>query len=223
MVHWRQDSIPVILRRASKITDSASLQKQLPKLKATGVLLAGGKSSRMGKNKAFLELEGQPLAERSVQVLKEVFSEVLISSNTPELYTDFNVPVIQDRIPDRGPLEGLCQGLAAASFATVFFVACDMPFLQKELIRFQFSWTPRYDIVVPRLRTGLHPLHAFYNRRCLPHIKDNLEAGRLKIVDLYSVCSVGYVDDSDLAGFSDLEDVFCNVNTPEDWSGIFKR
>ncbi len=172
----------------------------------------------MGKNKAFLELEGQPLAERSLKVLEAVFTEVLISSNQPELYTDFNVPIIQDKIPGRGPLEGLCQGLMTASFETVFFVACDMPFLQEELIRFQFSWTPNYDVVVPRLRTGLHPLHAFYNRRCLPHIKNNLEKGHLKIIDLYPVCSVRYVDDSDLASFSNLEDVFCNVNTPEDWS-----
>lgn len=212
------------MRRFSKIIKSLQDSgKQLPKLKATGILLAGGKSSRMKKNKAFLELEGQPLVERSLGVLEAMFSEVLISSNEPELYTGYNVPVIQDEILDRGPLEGLYQGLKAATFESAFFVACDMPFLQMELIRFLFSWTSHYDVVVPRLQSGLHPLHAFYNRRCLPHIKNNLEAGRLKIIDFYPACSVQYIEESDLTSFLNLQDVLCNVNTLEDWSTILKR
>jgi molybdopterin-guanine dinucleotide biosynthesis protein A len=192
-------------------------------LKATGILLAGGKSSRMKKNKAFLELEGKPLVERSLTVLQAVFTEVLISSNKPELYAGYEVPVILDEILGRGPLEGLYQGLKAATYDEVFFVACDMPFLRVELIRFMSSWIPAYDVVVPQLQSGLHPLHAFYHRRCLPSIKNNLEAGRLKIIDFYPSCSVRYVEETELQAFSDLSKVFCNVNTPEDWSAILKE
>lgn len=177
----------------------------------------------MKKNKAFLELEGKPLVERSLAVLKTVFAEVLISSNKPELYAGYEVPVVLDEILGRGPLEGLYQGLQAATYDKVFFVACDMPFLRAELIRFLSAWIPTYDVVVPQLHSGLHPLHAFYHRRCLPTIKNNLEAGRLKIIDFYSACSVRYVAETDLQDFHDLSQVFCNVNTPEDWSAILKK
>ena len=192
-------------------------------LNATGILLAGGKNSRMKKNKAFLELEGQPLVERSLAVLQAVFAEVLISSNSPELYARYDVPIIQDEIPDRGPLEGLYQGLKAATYDKVFFVACDMPFLDAELIRLLTKWVPEYDIVVPRLQSGLHPLHAIYHRRCLPAIKRNLEAGCFKVRDFYQACSVRYVDETELQAFGDLSKVFCNVNTPEDWSTVLKE
>ena len=176
----------------------------------------------MHKDKAFLELEGKPLVERSLTVLQAVFAEVLISSNKAELYANYEVPVIRDEILGRGPLEGLCQGLKAATYDDVFFVACDMPFLSEELIRYLSSLISTYDIVIPKLSTGLHPLHAFYHRRCLPAIKDNLEAGRLKIIDFYPSCCVRYVEETELKNFSDLNKAFCNVNTPADWAAILK-
>ncbi|MDA8222525.1 MAG: molybdenum cofactor guanylyltransferase [Desulfitobacterium hafniense] len=196
--------------------------KQLPKLNATGILLAGGKSSRMKKDKAFLEMDGQPLVERSLEVLQTIFSEVIISSNKPELFTRYEVPIIKDELLDRGPIEGLYQGLKTAAYDNVFFVACDMPFLKTDLIRFLAKWIPEYDIVVPKTHSGLHPLHAFYHRCCLPTIKNSLEAGRLKIIDLFLVCSVKYVEETELESFSDLANVFYNVNTPEDWTAIRK-
>ncbi|WP_345788508.1 molybdenum cofactor guanylyltransferase [Desulfosporosinus hippei] len=209
------------MRRSSKINTLKS-EIQAPKLQATGVLLAGGKSSRMKKDKAFLEIEGQSLAERSLKVLKTLFPEVLISSNRPELFTQYELPVIGDEVIGRGPLEGLYQGLKAAKHDVVFFVACDMPFLEIELIRFLARWSLDYDVVVPKLQSGLHPLHAFYHRRCLSAIKNNLEADRLKIIDFYPVCSAKYVDEKEMGRFSDLTKAFCNVNTPEEWSHINK-
>ncbi|WP_282433482.1 molybdenum cofactor guanylyltransferase [Desulfosporosinus sp. OT] len=211
-------------RRSSKINKlQQDFGEQLPKLKATGIILAGGKNSRMKKNKAFLELEGRPLVERSLAVLQTVFSEVLISSNKPELFGQYEVPVIQDEILDQGPLEGLYQGLKAATFDEVFFVACDMPFLEAGLIRLLAKWIPEYDIVVPRLQFGTHPLHAFYHRRCLPTIKRNLEAGCLKVSGFSQSCAVKYVDETELQGFDDLSKILCNVNTPEDWLAILKE
>jgi len=176
----------------------------------------------MNKNKAFLELDGKPLVERSLTILQAVFAEVLISSNKPELYAGYEVPVVQDEILGRGPLEGLYQGLKVATYDEVFFVACDMPFLRAEVIRFLSSWIPAYDVVVPQFQSGLHPLHAFYHRRCLPLIKNNLEADRLKIIDFYPSCSVRYVEETELHDFHNLSQVFCNVNTPDDWSAILK-
>ncbi|AET66356.1 molybdopterin-guanine dinucleotide biosynthesis protein A [Desulfosporosinus orientis DSM 765] len=192
-------------------------------MNATGILLAGGKSSRMKRDKAFLEFEGKSLAERSIGVLEAVFSEVLISSNKPELFAAFDLPVIKDETQNRGPLEGLFQGLKAARYDEVFFVACDMPFLNQKLIRYLAAWIPYYDIVVPKLESGVHPLHAFYHRRCLSAIKNNLEAGFLKIMDIYSSCTVKFVTEAELTGFSDIKNVFCNVNTPKEWADVNKR
>lgn len=177
----------------------------------------------MKKDKAFLEIDGRPLVERSLEVLQNVFSEVIISSNKPELFTRFEVPIVKDELPNRGPIEGLYQGLKAATNDLVFFVACDMPFIKEDFIRFLARWVPGNDIVVPKTQAGLHPLHAFYHRRCLSTIKNNLEAGRLKIIDLFLDCSVKYVEEMELKSFGDLTKVFYNVNTPEDWSAILKR
>lgn len=98
------------------------MKRPQPKLEATGILLAGGKSSRMKRNKAFLEYDGKPLAGRAIEVLDAVFSEVLISSNDQELYKRYNFPVIQDELRDQGPLAGLYQGLKAATFKSVFLL-----------------------------------------------------------------------------------------------------
>lgn len=205
-----------------KCAEEFMLMKPDVKLNATGIILAGGKNSRMKKNKAFLELDGQPLVERSLAVLQVAFAEVLISSNNPELYARYNVPVIQDQTLNRGPLEGLHQGLKAASHDVVFFVACDMPFLNAELIRLLAKWVPEYDIVVPRLQSGIEPLHAFYHRRCLPTIEKNLEEGLLKVRALFQTCSVRYVEEAELQAFSELSKAVCNVNTPDEWSAIFR-
>lgn len=198
-----------------------TVESSLPTLKATGVLLAGGKSSRMKKNKAFLEINGKGLAERTLEVLQSVFSEVIISTNTPEYFTQFGLPIVQDEVLGRGPLEGIFQGLKRAAYESVFFVACDMPFLRGDLIRQLEPWIWNYDIVVPKLKTGLHPLHAFYHRRCLPTIENHLKDGRLKIRELYSVCSVKYVGEGELGEFPNLTEVFCNLNTPEDLEACF--
>jgi len=211
------------MRRSSPINKPLQdLNTSRPKLKATGVLLAGGKSSRMKKDKAFLELDGKPLVEGSLSVLQTVFSEVLISSNKPDLYACYTLPIIKDETPGQGPLEGLLQGLNAANNEWVFFAACDMPFLNAGVILYLSTLLLNYDAVVPRLQSGIHPLHAFYHKRCLPAIKNNLEAGRLKIIDFYPACSVRYVEEQELQAIADLNKVFSNVNTPDDWSAILK-
>lgn len=181
----------------------------------------------MNENKAFLKLEGKPLVERSLAVLQTLFAEVLISSNEPGLYADYEVPIIQDEVLDRGPLEGLYQGLKTAAYDQVFFVACDMPFLDTDLIRLLAKWIPDYDVVIPRLESGpeagLHPLHAFYHRRCLPAIIKNREAGSLKIRNFFRSCSVKYVGEIELQNFHNLSKALSNINTMEDWVAILRE
>jgi len=211
------------MRRLLKILGKQTTKKfeSKEKLKMTGILLAGGKSTRMGTNKAFLELDGQTLVERSLSVLQNTFVEVLISSNQPEFYP-YGVRIIPDIFPEMGPLSGLHACLQAASFDQCFFVACDMPFLQEDLIRFLAGLSEGYDVTVPRAAGGLNPLHAFYHKNCLPKIENNLKSGRLKIIDFYHKCNVRYVEEHELNGFGDLAMIFSNVNTPEEWDLIQK-
>ncbi|MHB1652816.1 MAG: molybdenum cofactor guanylyltransferase [Desulfitobacteriaceae bacterium] len=192
-------------------------------LPATGVLLAGGKNSRMQRNKALLELDGRPLVAWSLDILQSIFKEVLISSNEPELYKEYNVPVVRDQDLGKGPLAGLQVGLKAASHDTVFFVACDMPFLQSGPIRHLWRWTGVFDVVLPRGAFGPHPLHAYYHRRCLPFIEENLQAERLKIIDFYPQCKVKYVEEEELKRFGDVAKILSNVNTPEEWAVVSRQ
>ncbi|HVJ49750.1 MAG TPA: molybdenum cofactor guanylyltransferase [Desulfitobacterium sp.] len=192
-------------------------------LEMTGILLAGGKSSRMGKNKAFLEVNGKPLIERNLELLKSIFTEVFISSNTPELYNCYREKVVQDRYPGSGPLGGLHACLEEVRTEYAFFVACDIPMLDPELIRFMASLTEAYECVVPQTEDGLHPLFAFYNKSCLLRIEEFLQAGHFKVIDLIPQLSVRYVQEKELARFGDPRLLLCNVNTPEEWIRFQKK
>lgn len=183
----------------------------------TGIVLAGGRSSRMGRNKAFMEWQGQSMLGRSIEVLRSVFSEIIISTNNPELYGEYNVKIVPDIYKDCGPLGGLHACLKAAQYKYSFFVACDMPFLNVEVIRFLAEFTGKDSAIVPDVAGGLHPLHAFYHKDCLPIIEKRLEAKRLKTLEIYEECSVCYVREDDFREFPQIERVFSNINTPQEW------
>lgn len=181
-------------------------------------MLAGGKSSRMGKNKAFLEIDGKPLIEKKLDLLHSLFDEVLISSNTPELYKSYHEKVVNDQYLESGPFAGLHACLQEAHNDYAFFVACDIPILNLELIQFMASLTKGYECVVPRTEDGLHPLFAFYHKSCLSKIEGFLQARHFKVIDLIPQLSVRYVEESELSCFGDPHMLMYNVNTPEEWS-----
>lgn len=151
----------------------------------TGIVLAGGKSSRMGANKAFIEFGGKRLIETTVDCLKALFPEVLIIANDPPLYAYLGVKVASDLIPDSGSLGGIYTGLSTASHPACFFVACDMPFLNAELIKLLVREAEGWDAVVPRVRGELQPLHAVYAKSCLPLMKESIDASVLKIARFF--------------------------------------
>lgn len=186
-------------------------------LPMSGIILAGGKSSRLGRNKAFLEWEGHPLIERSLQVLRSIFSEIIISTNNPELYSLYGEKTVSDLFIDQGPLGGLHACLREAQYDYSFFVACDMPFLDPEVIRFLAGLIGKESVIVPEVAGGLHPLHAFYRKNCLPIIEKKLEAKRLKLIEVYQECSVRYVREEEFQRFPQISRTFSNINTPQEW------
>ena len=151
----------------------------------TAVILAGGKSSRMGSNKAFLKLKGKTFIERQIDLLREMFDEIFISANTPSEYEYLKLPVFKDIYPEKGPLCGIYTSLVNSGSTSTFMLACDMPFVESGLIKHLKGFTKEYDVVVPKSERGLEPLHAFYSKNCIDPIKKELDSNNLRIISFF--------------------------------------
>ena len=186
-------------------------------MRVTGVVQAGGKSTRMGGTpKALCELGGRRLIERVVDVVREVADDVLVVTNTPDLYRFLDLPMVPDVFVEGGSLGGIYSGLVAASGDVAFTVACDMPFLRAEVARLVLARAGEADVVIPRAGDQLQTLHAVYGKACLPHMEARLRAGRLKIVGFFDDVRVLEVSEAEVARHADPAIVFMNVNTPEE-------
>jgi molybdopterin-guanine dinucleotide biosynthesis protein A len=188
-------------------------------MNVTGVVLAGGKSRRMGEDKRFLTVGAVTLLERSLSVMRTVFPDVVIvtAQDSPPLDPK-GCRVYRDLIPDCGSLGGLYTGLRVAEQGRIFAVACDMPFLNQAMIRFFLDLDPSADIVLARLPSGLQPLHAVYGKRVLPYLEHMAKARRLRIQDIVAepALRVRYVDPPEWGHLDPQGRSFQNVNTPAD-------
>ena len=183
----------------------------------TGVIQAGGKSTRMGgEPKALMELGGKLIIERIVEVLKSVLSDLLIVTNTPELYAFLGLPMVPDVFPDHGSLGGIYTGLKAANGEAAFTVACDMPFLKAEVVRLVISRAGQADVVIPRVGEQYETLHALYAKACLPHMESVLQARRFKVVGFFPKVKVLEIPAAEVACVADPHVCFMNVNTPDE-------
>jgi molybdenum cofactor guanylyltransferase len=185
----------------------------------TGVILAGGKSRRMGADKRFVTVGGASLLDRCLSVMSEQFSEVLIiTAQDSAPLSRPGYAVHRDVIPDCGSLGGLYTGLAKASQARVFVVACDMPFLNAGMIRWFLSRDLEADIVIGRVAGGLQPMHAVYGKNAMPYLERMARVGHLKIQDIVSEPSlkITIVDSSEWQHLDPESQSFRNVNTPAD-------
>ena len=188
----------------------------------TGIILSGGKSTRMGEDKAFIELEGVPIVRRIYTLFKELFQEVIIVTNQQELFKNFDSKIYSDLIPNQGALGGLYTGLFFSTFQYSFCVACDMPFIKKALVQYIINHIEGEDVIVPRTEDGLQPLHAIYSKNCLDPIKIIMEQGRYKIIDFYNQVNVKIVEEKDFTVLDPLRESFINVNTPDELHSIIK-
>jgi molybdenum cofactor guanylyltransferase len=186
-------------------------------MRVTGVIQAGGKSTRMGgAPKALMELGGRRIVERVVAAIAPVVDDLLVVTNTPELYAFLELPMVADVFPDHGSLGGIYSGLRAAPGDAAFTVACDMPFLTPEVTRLVVERAGEADIVIPRTGDQLETLHASYAKPCLPHMEERLRSGRLKIVGFFEAVRVLEIPETAVRSLADPEIVFMNVNTPDE-------
>lgn len=182
----------------------------------TGVIQAGGKSTRMGgHSKALIELGGKRIIERIVESLSALLPDLLIVTNTPELYAFLGLSMVPDVFPEHGSLGGIYSGLRAAK-GDAFTVACDMPFLHPEVIRLVVSRAGTADVVIPKVGDQYETMHALYGKACLPHMETLLAAKRFKIVGFFEKVRVCEISEAEVARYRDPAICFMNVNTPEE-------
>jgi molybdenum cofactor guanylyltransferase len=183
----------------------------------TTFVLVGGKSTRMGTDKAFLELAGRTLLARTLDFAASIASPVKIVGE-PTKFARFG-PVVEDIYHEHGPLGGIQAALASTAIELNLMLAVDLPFLRPEFLRYLTSCARESSAVVtvPRALGGLQPLCAVYRRGFLAPAERSLRAGKNKIDALFAEVDTRVIDENELRKFGFGEEMFCNVNTPEDW------
>ncbi len=203
-------------------------------MKVTSIVLAGGKNQRLGniRSKALQTIGGKSLIERVAERLRPLTNQLLVVTSREQ----FNLPaacsaeILVDLYPDKGPLGGIYTGLLASRSSHSLVVACDMPFLNTELLRYMVELSGDFDAVVPILREGtVEPLHAIYSKNCLDSIKTQLERNELAIDSIFGTLNIKYVKrvecqrlDPQLLSFfnindhSDLDRAVARVTTSND-------
>ena len=188
----------------------------------TGIILAGGKSLRYGRNKALVEVDGTRLIERVISVMQPLFEDLIIITNTPREYDYLQLPMHGDLIKGLGPIGGVYTGLETISSESGFFVACDMPFLQSDLIRHMVKIRGDFDAVVPKVDWKIEPLHAIYTKNCLPAIKKLIDAQGYQIIKCFDNVRVRYVKEEEIRSFDSRLKSFLNVNIPGEITDVGK-
>ena len=180
---------------------------------------AGGESRRMGQEKALAPFLGQPLIVRVLQRVAPIADEVLITTNSPESFEFLNVQVFKDLVPGRGALGGLYTALSVARHSLVAVVACDMPFVNPELLNaeLQEMRNTGNDVVIPHASDGMQPFHAIYRREtCLPYVQSAVEAGYWRVDAWFPQVTVYHFPESEILKYDPSMRCFLNVNTLEE-------
>ena len=191
-----------------------SCQDQTPGV--TGIVLAGGTSSRLGQDKAFIDARGLPLVERVVDRLRKAVDEIILVTDRPAKFSFLGLPTTPDLYPGVGVLGGLHAGLSAARSDYVLAVGCDMPFLCPDLLRYLLSLRTEADVVMPRVDGYHEPLHAVYSRVCLPNLERTIQTKRRRILHALDGLCVRYVERAAIEPYDPELRSFFNVNKPDD-------
>ncbi len=205
--------------------------------KCSAIILAGGASTRMGTDKAFLELDGAPLIGRVLERVRALADDVVISANDPARFAALDVRVVPDALPNAGPLAGICAGLETVAHASAIVVACDMPLLNVALLDYMRSFARAYDVILPQTEKpardasdknaaprakdlALHPLHAIYTKRCIAPMRDALARGERRMISFHDAVRVRVISPQEVAQFDPHGYALWNVNTPEKWAEL---
>jgi molybdopterin-guanine dinucleotide biosynthesis protein A len=181
---------------------------------------AGGESSRMGRDKALLPFMGKPLIERVINRVASLGDELIITTNRPGDYMKFGFPLYRDILPGYGALGGLYTALSVSRFPVVIVVACDMPFVNAEILTMSIEMLlgSNADVVIPRTENGYEPFHAVYRREtCLPAIKSAIQSGEKRLISWFPSVKISQIPVSDLLDHDPRRIAFMNLNTTEEF------
>jgi molybdopterin-guanine dinucleotide biosynthesis protein A len=188
----------------------------------TGVILVGGKSRRMGRDKALLKIYGRPLVERVLAVFRECFGRVVLVGDDSERFAPYDLPVLPDIYPGSA-LGGLYTGLFQAATDHVFVSSCDLPYPSAGVVRYLCALREGYDAVVPLTGDGFEPLFAVYAKSCLGPMRELLERRNYCVYDFYPAVRVRCVTGAELAHLDPDGRCFRNVNTPEELARVMEE
>ncbi|HML22387.1 MAG TPA: molybdenum cofactor guanylyltransferase [Aggregatilinea sp.] len=184
--------------------------------------MAGGKSSRMGRNKAFVLLQDRPLIEHILERTAQIpgVDETILITNHAEEYAHLNLPIYPDLIPSKGALGGVLTALHHSRTEAVLIVACDMPFVSPALMRHMSAVRAEpsgpYDVIAPRVGDLPQGTLAVYAKTCIPAICQRIEEGRLKLFGFYDLVKVRYLDEPETRQYDPQGLSLLNVNTPDE-------
>jgi len=184
--------------------------------KATAIIMAGGRSCRMGMDKSMLQIKGRPIIEHIRDQLRGTFNQILISTNEMEKYAFLGCDCVPDKIPNQGPLMGIASALGASANELNFVVACDIPHIDIRFVRKMLIEAQTADMVIPTDGNGKYePLFAIYNKSALKCINQVLSSGKHKISDAFTRCNVKYINLK--------AKQFTNLNTMEEYEEFRKN
>jgi molybdopterin-guanine dinucleotide biosynthesis protein A len=185
----------------------------------TSVILAGGKSSRLGRNKALQVIGGKSLIQWVVDRLATLSTEIIIATARGEAIpccSTARIRTVADTHPGKGPLAGIYSGLVASSGSRAIVVGCDTPFLSESLLEYMTQTSPTFDVVVPRIKEKVEPLCAVYSKNCIAPIQELLKQNELKIIELFPMVSVRYIEEDEIDSFDPEHLSFFNINSQAD-------
>jgi molybdopterin-guanine dinucleotide biosynthesis protein A len=182
------------------------------------VIQAGGKSTRMGRDKGLVSFGAGTLVEYILSQVEELHQDTFIISNQMESYANFGVPVYGDVIHGIGALGGVYTALYHAKTDYVLLLAVDMPFVNLNFLKFLLQSAEGYDVAIPQVSEGgfLEPFRAVYSRQCLMPIKNMIDQGKRKVISFFDLVSVNYISPAEIQQFDLDGRTFFNLNTPED-------
>ena len=181
-----------------------------------GIILAGGKSRRLGIDKTVLEIAGKRLLRIVMETVRNVADDLIIVTNAPHLFQGLPARLTGDVEPGAGPLGGILSGLLVSSEPYSLVVGCDMPFLNAELLAYLRGCVEDYDVVMPEAGGNLEPLHAVYSKACIEPIQTLLAQRNFTVIDLMNEVRVRYVSEEEIDRFDPTRLTFFNINTPQD-------
>ena len=190
---------------------------------ASAIILTGGKSSRMGRPKALLLFDGEPLIVHVVRTIERLFTDIVVVAAPEQELPPLPVTLVRDEVAYQGPVGGIHYGLRATRREVGFVTSCDVPFLNLALISYLTSQISNYDVVVPFWQERLQPLFAVYRRSVAPLLQDQLERGELRPIYLYKKVPTREVREDEIRRFDPEGLSFLNMNTPEDYQSALRR